>query len=322
MMRMRTSIPTICLPLLVLLAACSSGEAASEQSRPEGLRQGEFESIEGMEATADQQPITSEDATLIYRTVDRLVQQCMNGEGFDYRAPSVTESVLPLPLYLSPSELRRGGYQYDWQAAADEFLENNGPDGPPDPTEGMTDEELDAYSNALGGSSAEAMVTLEDVDGGTVSAPTEGCLATAREEMFGSVANFLRFDRASESLSGVARELQSMEAYQEPLADWQQCMRQSGHDVGDTTDYGGSWLQERGTTALTEQGATQSVVTAELIESVANADADCQEASGLYEVREELLPGARDQIAEELGFTMSQYVAFEHAVLQRAERVP
>lgn len=316
-----TSAATACSIGLFAVAACSSGGASEQVDR--GLRNGAFEPIEGMEATTDQQPISPEDATTIYRAQDRLVAACMAEAGFEYDAVSIADSPLPPPLYLSPTELRRSGYEYDWAQAAERFLELNGPDGPPDPTAGMSPEEVDAYSAALGGSTPDATVTLEDSGGGTTSFPTEGCEAEARTELFGSVANFIRFDRANQTLShsGLSRKLTEYDEHRVPLAGWQECMQSAGYDVGDN-DYGAYYIQDRGAAALGREGTQQSSVTADFITGVVDADADCQESSGIYEVRRELLPDARDEIAADLGFEMNQYIAFQHAVLERAERVP
>jgi hypothetical protein len=248
----------------------------------------------------------------------------MADNGFDYPLSTSSDAVADAPLYLSPSELRRSGYQYDWAAAAEQFLELNGPEGPPDPTEGMTTNEANAYAEALGGSSPGATVILEDPDGGTRAMDTEGCAADARTQLYDSVANAMRFDRAVEMLghSGLRNKLQSIDAYEEPMTRWQRCMREAGYDVTDAHDYGLQFLQSRGAAALSDTGLDQTDVTAEMITDVANTDADCQESSGLYEVRQELLPEIQDEVAAELGFEMSQYIAFQHAVLERAQQVP
>jgi hypothetical protein len=305
----------------LLVAACSGSARADGDRGVTGLRDGAFEPIEGMEASTGQQPLSPEDGMVIYRAEERLVAACMRQQGFTF-ATTLEQAVTPPPAYLSPTELRRSGYQHDWQAAAERYLELNGPSGPPDPTAGMTDHEVAAYEQALVGPADGPMAMLEDVDGGRTGVPAGGCLGEARAELFGSVANYLRFIRADQSLSGVGRELREQDAYREPMAAWQGCMRQAGHDVGDEIDYGVPWIQARGADALQSGGLGQTAITLDSIGAVAEADADCQESSGLYEVRRDLLPDARDRVAATLGFELSQFVAFQHAVLERAKQVP
>jgi hypothetical protein len=308
-------------------AACSAPDDAPASAPDRGsdggaLDGGAFEPIDGMRATSDRTPIGPEDVARILHAEQRLIAACMGDEGFDYDVTPWEDVVTQPPAYLSPDELRDGGYRYDWAGAAASFLALNGPDGPPEPTAGMSEDEAAAYTSALGGTGRAVM--LDDPAGGAVGYPADGCGAEAQIELYGSVANDIRFERALDELStpGTAEELQTMDALREPLAAWQACMRRAGHDVPPTADYGATWLQQVGVAALSEQGEGQAVVTADVIADVERADADCQESSGLFEVRQELLPAARQRIAERLGFELPDYVAFQHAVLDRAERVP
>lgn len=311
-----------------LLVACAGSGDPSEPAATAGLDGGAFDPIDGMEASTAQQPISAEDDLVIYSAEQRLIASCMAKRGFEYPVTPPGELVAPAPRYLSPSELRRSGYQYDWKAAADRFLKLNGPDGPPSPTDGMSEAEAKAYDEALGGSTPDATVTLQDPGGGARAASTEGCIAEAQIELYGSVENAMRYDRAGEMLSlvGIRDELLKSAEYRRSLREWQKCMLEHGYNVAeddyDEIDYGMEYLQSRGMRALVTQGSDQRDVTAEVITSVANADADCQESSGLYDVRSEMLPDVEDAVAAKLGFEMNQYVAFQHAVLERAKRVP
>lgn len=311
-----------CAVAFVLAAGCSGdgGDDASTESPS-----GPFDEIEGVEVSSDQTPITPEDRRLIALAEARLTGECMEAAGFDFTEVIDFETrynVPEAPLYLSPAELRRSGYQYDWQAAADSFLAANGPGGVPTFVEGMSQEEADAWSNAVLGDPSAEQLSITLPDGSVHDLPTEGCAAEARRDLYGSLENFARFDQANQALSheGLASELAEIDSYTEPLEKWQSCMRQSGFDVVES-DYGLSWLQARGAQALFEGGSGQSVIDAQVIENVAAADADCQESSGLYEVRTELLPDAEESVADRLGFEMSEYGAFQNAVLERAKQV-
>lgn len=285
----------------------------------EGLTNGAFEPIEGMDDASGLEPLSPEDAREISRAEHRLVGACMAQKGFTYHAPFLGD--VP-PMYLSPSDLRRDGYRYDWAAAADDFLEASSRGGAGGAMAGMSADELAAYDEALYGD-VDVMVSLDGLDG-VEGRPAGGCAGVARAALYGSVANSMRFDRAVETMthSAIGERLQEYDAYREPLTAWQECMRARNHDVGDDTDYGASYIQSSGAVALSDHGAGQTVVSAEVITAIAEADADCQESSGLYEVRQALLPQAREDLAAALGFEMSQYVAYQHAVFERAQEVP
>ena len=98
-------------------------------------------------------------------------------------------------------------------------------------------------------------------------------------------------------------------------------MAAAGFDVGDH-DYGASYIQQAGTVALSTQGREQTQFTADTIPAIAAADADCQESSGLYEVRESLLAGIAHEIADDLGVDLEHYVAYQRALLARAQQTP
>jgi hypothetical protein len=69
-------------------------------------------------------------------------------------------------------------------------------------------------------------------------------------------------------------------------------------------------------------GPDQTAFTAETLPAIAAADADCQESSGLYEVRESLLEGIAAEIAADLGVDLDHYVAYERALYARAQQIP
>jgi hypothetical protein len=324
LLRSNTQLTSFLVGLSFLAAACS-GEGDPGDREDSGA----FDEIEGMEARSGQPPITPHDLVVIQLAEQRLVAACLADEGFDYgvTVEAVTRYTVPsAPRFLSPDELRRRGYQYDWDAAAESFLAANAPGGPPDPAASMSDVGQAAYMQAMAGD-PDDVVVLDDAKGRSTVRPASGCLAEARIELYGGIENSIRFDRAIETLSGdgLSRKLQQYNSYQAPLDAWLECMRAAGHDVfqdeeeGYTVDYGFVHLRSAQLSALASGG---SPPTAEQIQLVADADADCQESAGLYEVRQELLPEAEDELAAELGLEMSQYIAFQHAVLERAQRVP
>ena len=281
---------------------------------------GPFDPIDGMVAVTDPTPLSSDEAWLIYEAEHRLTAACMAGRGYQWGSAVLGDAVGAPPLYLSPDELRSGGldYEYDWAAAGEEFLDN--PGGAADETAGMSDEELDAYSAALSGDGSEPEVSIATHDG-TVGTDVGGCTGEARAQLYGTIANSLRYDTLREAFGGVGDQLREHEEYAQPLADWQACMGEAGFDVGEH-DYGATWIRQAGAAALSTDGRDQTEFTAETIPAIAAADADCQESSGLYEVRAELLQGVTEEIADDLGVDLDHYVAYERALYARAQQVP
>lgn len=303
---------------LPLLLACS-GSGSTPDPEPGGLEDGGFDPVEGVEQ-GDQTLLSPEDIGVIDRARERSIQQCMAEHGFNYESVAIRYYIESPPTYLSPQEMRRTGYQYDWANEAESFLALNGPDGPPSPTMGMTAEQVESFDRAMSGDLNDT-VELEDLGGGTVGVPRGGCSGEARTELFGTVENSVRFDRAVENVNGrgFSAQLRRMDDYQASLDDWQSCMRSAAHDIEESDDYGYFYLLRLQDTSL---AAGNGPLSDEEIGAVANDDADCLESSGLFEVRRELLPEAMDRVANELGFGLGQYAAFQHAVLERAKNVP
>lgn len=281
---------------------------------------GPFDPIDGMVAVPDATPLSDEEAAVVLDAERRLIRVCMAGHGFEWGSALIGDSVGAPPLYLSPDELRAGGfdYDYDWAAAGEEFLGNSGGAAPQ--TAGMTDEQQAAYEVALFGTSSEAAVWIDTHDGQSGTSST-GCVGESRAQLYGSVANSLRYDGLVEPFSDISDQLREHDEYARPLADWQVCMGDAGFDVGDH-DYGASYIQQAGAAALSTSGRGQTQFTAETIPAIAAADADCQDSSGLYEVRVQLLADITEEIAEDLGVDFDHYVAYERALYARAQQIP
>jgi hypothetical protein len=300
---------------VVSTVACSGGSAPSDDRA--ALEQ-ELDPVAGMEVETGQQPITTEDELVIRSAESRLIASCMAGQGFDYEARAADEIPNDPPI-LSPAELRNSGYQYDWTMAAERYLELNGPEGPPDPTEGMTPEERAEYEDALASPHETVDVQLAT---GVATVPVEGCQPEAWDTLYGSVANALRFNQSEQQFDNPVAWMARHDDFSAAADRWRACMRLAGHDIDEGATYGLGYLLSLGASALQEEGIDQTTVTADLIQSVTLADADCQESSGLDQVREALMPEARGEVAADVGLEMNEYVAFQHAVLERAKQVP
>ena len=283
---------------------------------------GPFDPIEGMVAVPGAEPLSDEEEIAVYNAEVRLTSACMASRGYAWGTGLGAGTGGPA-RYLSPDELRAGGfdYDYDWYAAGEAFLGNSdgSPDGWTDPTADMTADELAAYDAALSGPQ-DPDVEIETHDG-TTSTSSTGCVGESRKQLYGSVANSLRYDGLVEPFSDVSTQLREHDEYAAPLADWQSCMAAAGFDVGDH-DYGASYIEQAGAAALSTEGRGQTQFTAETIPAIAAADADCQESSGLYDVRESLLAGITQEIADDLGVDLEHYIAYQRALLARAQQIP
>lgn len=279
---------------------------------------GPFDPVDGMGPVPDGTVLPDYRADEIYDAEHRLIAACMAEQGFAWGSAVLDGGPGPLPLYLSPDELRADGYRYDWAAAGEEFLGSTGGAAPE--TAGMSEAEQDAYGAALGFGDEGEQVWIDTHDGrsGTDSG---GCMGETRQRLYGSLANHLRYDSLRQAFAGVSDQLRTHDSYAEPLADWQSCMRQAGFDV-EGADYGATWIRSAGAVALSEHGRGQTRFTAETIPQISNADADCQESSGLYEVRTRLLDGIYEEIAADLGVDLDHFVAYEHALYERARQTP
>lgn len=252
----------------------------------------------------------------------RLTERCMADEGFDYPTPEAGLVVAKAVPFLSPDELRRSGYGFDWSAAARSFSSANDPNAQ-DPTAEMSLERAAAYQRALNGPVDGPTATLQDPSGDASSLPLEGCSADARVELFGSVLNAARFARADLAVSGEALSaaLQDNGRYEQVKDLWQECMIGAGQDrdfVAPPMDYGFYILHSQMLVGVSSGAAG---VTVDQEQAVAGDDADCQESSGLYEVREALLPQVRDRLYESIDVESAELDAFGRAVFERAKEI-
>lgn len=284
-----------------------------------------FEPLSGVDKQANQDSLSGEEKLVIRLAEQRLIQACMTEQGYDYDSvfDFVTSTALtPAPSYLSPTELRRSGYQFDWDNSRrqrEAMLNEQGT--LVDPIQHLSAAEAASFELALYGSPDETVEVYTQSDERT-ELPSTGCEAEARIELYGSLANYARYDNAVEMFSTrIAAELSEQETYIEPLADWQNCMRDQalGFDLSGPIDYGFVYLRSWQLVALTSDTLYPSDAT---IQAVARADADCQEISGLYQVRESLLPDVTDKVAQDLGFEQSQYIAFSQTLLHKAQTIP
>jgi hypothetical protein len=293
----------------------SGKDAANGRGGKDGLISAEFEAVDGMDLSAEVEPITAEEAAYITRAEMKAIQACMEAQGFEYPLEDELASVVIPSDYLSPDQLRRSGYQIDLEALA--TPESGTSQSQEELFATMSDEEQAAWQEALFAEDSPE-IGLADDTGGVLSESTGGCVGEGRAEVYGSVPNHLRYDRALQMFqTDLGASLSQMEEYQVPLDAWQACMRAAGHEVDEADDYGLPYVLRRGSASLSGGPS----VTEDVVREISLADADCQESSGIHTVREGLLSDARDAIADELSIDYTQYAAFQHAVLERAKRL-
>jgi hypothetical protein len=314
--------------LLVLGAGCSGGsdggaDAADpdETAVPVESAAGTFDPLDGFDPTAGADRLTGEERAVITSAEYRLTERCMADAGFEYPTPAARLIVARAVPFLSPTELRRSAYAFDWDTALQSFSSANDPANF-DPTATMSPERADAYTRALNGPVDGPVATLREANGDSSSLPLLGCSAEARVELYGSVLNALRFDRADLAITGQALSegLQADPRYEEAKRSWQECM--IGPELAPfsspATDYGFYILHSQ---MLTSLGSANPGITPDQERQMALADADCQESSGLYEIREELLPGVRESLQRELDLGSGEFDSFARVVFERAREI-
>lgn len=309
----------VLLVAVAILSGCSGG-GSDDPVADEGAG-AKFDPVPGMVVREGLVPISNADEALILKAEWRLANDCMAEQGFPPTTGPERFVTPEPPEYLSPTELRRGGYQFDFAAEAEGAQAIA--DGGSDPTVGMTPEERERFSLALGGDPDGPTAKIATPSGSRDVAAT-GCLADARKALFGTLENYMRYDQALEGSgpSALRKELARDDSYPDAVASWQSCMTDAGagfptaFEAG--VDYGVSALRSEQSTRRDREAAPLS---ADEITQTATADADCQESSGLFELREKLLPDAREAVLAEFGLESSEMVALQRAVLEKAKGV-
>lgn len=305
----------LAVAILPALFACSAGggqETGATKTGGSRLIAPQFEELPESRDGSQLAPLSAEEVDYVSRSEFRAVRACMQEQGFEYPIDDLLQGPPGwAPNYLLPGELRRSGYQ-----VGVEFLR---PTSPSETAiakllETMDPDEKHAWDAAFRGDGETPEIGIQDGEGGVLSVATGGCLGEGRKQLYGSIENYLRYDRAVQEFEGggVTLALETFADYRAPLDEWQACMRGRGHAVSDIEDFGLNYLR---------RFATGFAVSEDMIRQVALADADCQESSGLHQERERLLPQALAKVAADLSLEVADYVRFQHAVLDRANNL-
>src|SRR5690606_23897208 len=138
--------------LLVLGAGCSGGSGGGADPAdqdgtavPIESAAGTFDPLDGFDPAAGADRLTGEERAVITSAEYRLTERCMATAGFEYPTPASRLIVARAVPFLSPAELRRSAYAFDWDTALQSFSSANDPANF-DPTATMSPERADAYS--------------------------------------------------------------------------------------------------------------------------------------------------------------------------------
>lgn len=195
-----------------------------------GCSEGEGDpAVAGLEPAEVARPgVRSEVSSLVElaRSLDgfelRLISQCMADQGFTYVVPVVQDPPTFEKTYGFTAEEVRDGYPRLTTL-------------PPDPNARYSlngpQSERDAWNEALFGTE-EARETQTLSDGsGELSGPGEGCIARAREVMFGSSSKGLEVVGLAVNLPASAVTAAAIDPALVSLnKDWSECMSGKGHE--------------------------------------------------------------------------------------------
>lgn len=264
----------------LLMGACSQGGAASSGS--------------GIEPADHARPgIRAEVTTLVElaRSLDgyelRLISQCMSDRGQTYEVPSAESPPVFEKTYGFTVEEVQNGYPPL-------------PTLPPDPNAqyALSGSQADqkTWNEALFGTeTARQTQTLSD-GSGEISGPGEGCIAHARQVMFGSPSTGLEVVNLAVNLPASALKAAVLDPAMEDLNDvWSQCMGDKGHDVR-TTDEAVSAARGLGESTTVGKRMANDHVQCEETVSYASARRALEDRylTGLMDSKEGQIVGARE----------------------------
>ncbi|GAA0939754.1 hypothetical protein GCM10009554_29800 [Kribbella koreensis] len=219
--------------------------------------------------------ITADDQALLYKAEQRLIKQCMATAGFRY-------DERPVP---TPRTERRFPYVIDditWAKAYG--YDDPDPASPtPNPNtvyaKALPAERARIYERTLIGSGKQ--ISFELGDGSRISTSDQGCLATARRELYDDLPRWFRARRTTDGIVYLVYSLvHHDERFAAAMKEWAACVRGRGYPVDDPGEL----------TGLVEQRAKgrgqQAIRTAEIAGAV--TEATCATTTSLARVAREL----------------------------------
>ena len=303
--------------LALSLLGCSGADRPRSQPSREGGKSERIEDLVDLGSSGPARPLTTEEQYVIQASWDRLISACMAKAGLRWEV--VTSRNLPSEAnpYPTKSELLRSGYAADFAAmhlsdrdANERFLN--------DPINSVPPADQAAYQRAFSGTKT---LTVRDGEG-TATISTDGCVAEANAQIYGSVENALWLSQVVEvgTPSQLNRALMDYPDYVQALRKWQDCMRSAGVSWMDGEGAGPNW--DTGYEVLRFQMVTDDTVPTKQEETkIASDDAECGTSSDLFDVRSEHLPDVKAKVWKKAGFEQSDKWRLQQASLARAKLV-
>ena len=250
--------------------------------------------------------LTSEEQYFLRQAQEVEIRRCMKAAGFDYRMNPVEEQV-STGAFLGPDSVE-GGYplvEANKRPAADPNK---------DALDGLSSREQDEWRKAFFGDGPTITILLPGDE--SVSTNLEGCLATAREAIYGSV-------EAEMASRHVRRQLAGSEASNALLEDrefaraaeaWAHCVADTGFPLSD-----GAW---NGWDEAVRIYHTESPAEAErLVKQLAPTDAACQRSTGIDALRTRLLDERAQTLQKDHGINLGAAVAADREAIARARSI-
>lgn len=191
-----------------------------------------------------------------------LVARCMRGQGFEYHLvpadPALSED-RDFPYGIDdPAWAARHGLGLALRDRAGRQAGEGNPNNRY--TDGLPPQRRQAYTAALYGTESKALaVTIPT--GQQVTMPPDGCLAAARQELYGDLRRWFPAQAITDNLASAIRpKVYADQRFKAAAEQWSRCMAGRGHDFRDPVD-----LRERFTAGPAEEERRVAVAEAECV---------------------------------------------------------
>ncbi|WP_212841809.1 hypothetical protein [Catellatospora sp. IY07-71] len=175
----------------------------------------------------------------------------------------------------------------------------------------LPDDRRAAYDAAYHGDPKQT-VSASLASGAVVRTSRDGCLAAARTELYGDLAEWLRLDTGWRNMDAeVVPAVTAMPAYQDALARWRDCMRAAGHPAADP-----GALRDEASQAYRTAPSREAALAQERAWAV--QEATCAGRTGFVKTAEGLDAAYRARLAEQRAGDRAAYDAIRAAGRQRA----
>ncbi|NYE02014.1 hypothetical protein BJY21_003198 [Kineosphaera limosa] len=253
--------------------------------------------------------LTADEQFFLDQSVQVLASECMKKQGLAYQ-PTATQQRGAQSNGDPTADQLRQGYQISKSAK-----ETNLKDVNAERLNALTGDQRQAWDAAFFGDPSKR-VAVTFPDGSTISDGGNGCLADARAQIYGSVPASLVSDHAPAFLVGdkARNALMQRSDYRSVVTNWQQCLARKGVDVSPQADIG---LDE----ALRQYGLLPRAEADAYAARLAPADAACQRATGIHELRARLLQENATTLKSSSGLDAAGVILLRRQSVERARAI-